>query len=563
MDIRKPLSSDDTQATFFSTAAVRKSVTSLIHALESIVSLVSKIDFLSRPFVFFSTALVLFGLIIFICFRFIVWETGNILFPLLWLLCFAMLVFDVIHNALCAAFHLFTKQERLLSVQLDTLPSCAIVYPIRNEAVGLYERMAYTLRNNNFEAARLCFLSDSSPEFFRYESDVVRRLRDEFGKEKIYYWHRHDPDDAKPGNIKEWFRNHHHEFEYFFVCDADSLIPAGVIERLLRKAEHADNRDVAIFQTRIKVAHAKTLFSMHQSYGVFLSQRLYAEAKQRIFGSALSYGHNNLIRTSAFRMIDVPYGVLSHDIWDMALLSQKGMRTCFCPDVYTYEEVPSNYVEMRRRDRRWIKGNFQSLRLLRYKGLSAGAYYYIAYGTFVYIAQPIFLFWIFFSLLGNSTLFGQYLTFKPLMVDIGSMPFYFETYHFALIILACVYLHKFVVCRSVQDCWLVIKETVLSTLITLNNIVFHSIDIFMIMFQRIAWIPMSKDPLQSLTLWQTAKMMWPTTVIGLCLIWFMINYYSHMSIFLLPIVVCFSLSIPVIYLTSLPLISIKTIKLAS
>jgi membrane glycosyltransferase len=463
------------------------------------------------------------------------------------------------NNFLCAAFYLFTKPTFLKEVIRRELPRCAIVYPVCNEGIGLYERMAYTLRNNNFNSARLCFLSDSSPDYFEYESDVVMRLRSEFGEDKIYYWHRRTPDDAKPGNIRGWFERHNNEYDYFFVCDADSLIPNGAIQKLIQKAEHPANRDIAIFQTRIKVAHAKTLFSKHQSYGVYLSQQLYAEVKQRIFGSALSYGHNNLIRVSAFRQIDVPHGVLSHDIWDMALLTQKGMKTVFCSDVFSYEEVPSNYVEMRSRDRRWIKGNFQSLKLLIRSRMPIGAFYYVAYGTFVYITQPIFLFWIVFSLLGNSTVFGQYLIFKPIM-GTGPSPLYFETYHFAAILLAILYLHKFVVCRSFRDAGLVFKEIILSTMITLNNIVYHSIDIVMIMFQRIVWIPMNKNPLNTLTVWRTCRSMWPSSLVGFFLLWFITHFYSHMSIFLLPIVCCFCLSIPVVYLTSLPLISIKTLR---
>ncbi len=38
------------------------------------------------------------------------------------------------------------------------------------------------------------------------------------------------------------------EYVYLYVCDADGMIPKGTLLKLLRKAEHPDNRDIAIFQ---------------------------------------------------------------------------------------------------------------------------------------------------------------------------------------------------------------------------------------------------------------------------------------------------------------------------
>ena len=165
----------------------------------------------------------------------------------------------------------------------------------------------------------------------------------------------------------------------------------------------------------------------------------------------------------------------------MAFLSQKGLRTVYCPDVITYEEVPSNYLGMRLRDKRWIKGNFQTFPLFTAKDLSMGARFYIFYGLYMYITQPIFLSWIILSLIGNSLLFGQFL-----------------------------------------------------------------------LFQNIKWVPMKKDPFESLTMKKTIQTLWPSTILGVVLINFGINNSPYGTFFALPILTSFALSIPVAYATSLP-----------
>ncbi len=498
-------------------------------------------------FIFFITFFITY-----ICANFIVFEIGNLLFPIVWLIGFSVLIFNVAYNLVCSLYYLITKPYILKEATLEAIPSCAIVYPIRNEAVGLYERMEYTLVNNNLPNVKFCFLSDSDPEYFEYESDVVAKLRNKFSKEKVYYWHRAKPEERKQGNIKGWLFNHYKEFKYFLVCDADSMIPKGALLKLLRKAEHPQNQDIAIFQSYTIIIHAKTLFSRWQAIGSMVMQRLYTETNQRIFGCSLSFGHGNLIRVKPFLEIEIPKGVLSHDIWDMAFLNQKGFRTVYCPDVISYEEAPSNYLEMRLRDKRWIKGNLQTFPLLAAKDLSAGARFYIFYGLYLYLSQPVFLAWIILSILGNSLLFGQFLFFKPLIFTEYNATINIKMVVMTIMILTVVFFHKFVICRSKKDIIDIVKELFISSLICLNNIFYQSLDIIIIIFRKIKWIPMKKDPYDSLSIMKTVKNFWLSTSLGVFLLFFGLINSPHGTLFALPILLNFALSIPVIYITSLP-----------
>jgi len=286
--------------------------------------------------------------------------------------------------------------------------------------------------------------------------------------------------------------------------------------------------------------------------GTRIAQQLYLDVKQRIFKSSLSFGHANLIRTSAFKTITVPPGVLSHDIWDMALLSKNGFSTMYCSDVISYEEVPSNYIEMCARDRRWIAGNMQSFPLLGMSDIAITARFYILYGIFMYVCQPIFLMWLALSIAGNSSVFGKFLFFQPIMGN-ETYPFYIELHTFTIVIFALIYGHKFVLCKRGTDCVNILREMITSTLISLNNIVYHSIALIRMMFQAVAWVPMKKNPYAHITLRSVAHAMWPSTLLGCILLYFIIAYCPSVHILIIPIIVCFTLSIPIVYVTSLPL----------
>jgi membrane glycosyltransferase len=120
------------------------------------------------------------------------------------------------------------------------------------------------------------------------------------------------------------------------------------------------------------------------------------------------------------------------------------------------------------------------------------------------------------------------------------------------IILGIVFLHKFVICRNLKDIVDTIKEIFFSTLICLNNVFYQSLDIAIMMFQNIKWVPMKKDPFESLTMKKTIQTLWPSTILGVVLINFGINNSPYGTFFALPILTSFALSIPVAYATSLP-----------
>lgn len=480
-----------------------------------------------------------------LCFTSLVSPASGLI-PLAWIAGFTILFFSVSYVLVSSIVYLFTRPNHLPELAATPELPCALVYPVRNEPIGLFERIDYTLGNNNLPGVKLCFLSDSDFEFLSYENGVVTRLRQKYGVGKIYYWHRKKPVERKQGNINGWLSHHYHEFRYFMVCDADSMVPRGVLAKLLRKAEHPTNRDVAIFQTRISIAHAKTIFSRWQEIGTRVAQRLYIDVNQRVFGRSLSFGHGNLIRSELMLKINLPKGTLSHDIWDMVFLDAMGFRTVFCPDVVTFEESPAHFLIMRARDRRWIKGNLQTYPLLFEKESSLGARFYVFYGLYMYLCQPVFLLWLTLSLMANTGRWGHFLLFKPILLFGQAI----TMSHISMGVLAVIFLHKFVICKTMRDLSETAYETALSSLISLNNIVYHTLDIISLIFKSIGWVPMNKDPFEKLTLKEAAKGLWPGTLAGVALLYLASLSDTRFFLFSLPVCLSLTVSIPVAYLTS-------------
>jgi membrane glycosyltransferase len=506
--------------------------------------------FLCKPFIYIGVMLLITFVAIYFCMGVIVFERGNILYPLLWLSGFSILIFNVAYVLVVSLYNFIAPHKNIPEAKVSDMPTCAIVYPVKNETTGLFERMSYTLENNNFDNITLCFLSDSDKKHLLYENEVVSKLRKKFGEDKIYYWHRKKPTEKKQGNIGGWLRHHHWQYKYFMVCDADSMIPKNMVLKLICKAEHPANEQIAIFQSRLHIAHAKTPFAKYQAISARLAQKLYMRVNQAVFGRSVSFGHGNLIRSNIFVRVQIPKGILSHDIWDTVMLDKMGYKVAYCYDVITYEEVPANYLEMRARDRRWSKGTLQTWPLLFTSDISTPTRFYCAYGLYMYLSQPIFFMWIALSFLASSISVGKLLSFQRFAL-LGASFVDLELTSMLFGVLAIVFFHKLLLCRSLKEAADVIKEIGFSTLICLNNVYYTTQDIITMPFRSIKfWKPMAKNPFENLSFLKAMLNLWPSTLIGLLALYFGVKYSKQWVIAASPFIASFILVIPLTYITA-------------
>ncbi len=481
----------------------------------------------------------------------LVFDGDTFLYTFFWLFCFSFLTFNVNYMLVSSLYHLCLPLPVLAEQPLKNFPATAVIYPVKNEGTGLYERIRYSLLSNSGLPFDLWLLSDSSdPAAISYEEETLARLRKEFGAQKIRYRRRLHPFEKKQGNVMSW-AHAHPEYATFFICDADTMIPPGTLEKLVRKAGHPENAGIAIFQSSLEIVHAKTYFAKFQAISTRLAQKLYSHVNQAIFKRHVSFGHGCLVRMAPFLQLRLPKGIWSHDIWDMALLDQMGYRTVFCPDGVTYDEVPADYLELLPRNRRWAKGTLQSWPLVFKPGISLATRFYVAYGMYVFIVQPVFFFWMLASFWAASASTGVILKFQR-YAFLGGTLVDVELAGMAIFGLAVVFFHKLALCRSFQDFREVVQEILFSTLICLNNVFYQTLDILLLPFHEKGkgWVPAKKDPFSSIRLRDALKMLWPSTLLGLAGLYFGLNQSPQWAFGAMPFLISFSLIIPLTYATA-------------
>ncbi len=466
-----------------------------------------------------------------------------------WILGFGFLIFNVSLLLVQTIVFFFVKTPILEECAIKDFPKVAMVYPVRNEEHGLYERIDYSLSGNILPNLDLWILSDSSAEFESFERNVFEKLKGKYGQ-RIHYRRRAVPIERKQGNLNE-FLTSHPEYEYLYVCDADSMVPYGAVLKLLRKAIHPQNQNIAIFQCFVRITHAQTWYATFEKYSADSSQRFSFSILQSIFGRVISFGHHHLVRAKLLSQIDLPKGLLSHDNWDTALLDQMGYRVVFCPDVIGYDEAPSNYLEARARSKRWSQGTLQGWPLIFMPRISLASRFLATYGIYLYLSDLVFFCWVILGVIVHSAPFGQLIYFQIDSIWLGL--YTNSILKFILIFsLGIIFFHKAVVIRSARDFRRYLYELVFSTLITLNNFFYVPLDILTLPLRKLVWRPMSKNPFANLTFVESFKNLWLGTAFGIFGFYFCTFETPYFVWQATSILTSLVLSVPVVYATSKP-----------
>ncbi len=446
--------------------------------------------------------------------------SSNALIALLWIAGFFVLSLNVAYMLLTAIIARCFPPALLPEADLMDMPACDVVFVAKHEPAEVFDNMEESLAGNLQPRARLVFISNSTDrKYLDLEAAGITRLRRRFGESRVVYWRsQSNPMGRKHTAVQQWLREETAS-PYAMLCDADSVIPENMLSRLIRKGEHPNNQDIAAFQAGLRVRATQTHFSHYLRMGTEFAQRVYMASYQRIFRCCPYFGHGALLRRSQFKWMRVPASALSHDIWDMALLSRRGYRVAFCPDVYTYEELPWDYLEVLRRDKRWAEGTIQSGAVLKLPGISFANRFFVCFAIYTYVSQPIFLAWLLLGFLegvasnGVGGELGQQLAFLgvgTMALDGGAM---------YLPILLIVFLHRMPMCRGFREVFEIVRELLFSTVIFLNSVLYSSWAVIMAPFGKRSWIPMAKGAASTTPgLMRTLRAMAPSLVVGITML---------------------------------------------
>jgi membrane glycosyltransferase len=479
---------------------------------------------------------------------------SHFLLAVFWLLGFTILTFNVSYMLVCTFISFFLKPDILAERNIANIPKTAIIYVVRNESEDVIRKsLEGSFRNNFLDQVNLWLLSNSDdPAYIEMEKRVIHEFQTMFGLDRVGYFQTYENSlRRKHVCIQQWLKAFP-EYRYFLVCDADSILPQDGLIRLIRKAEHPANREIALFQSQINIGERPTYFARLMGHGQDICQRIFARANQKVFGRGVSYGSGSLIRCAEFRDIEVPEWALSHDIWDTLALEEKGYRVAFCSDVITLGSYPANYLEYLKRGQRWIRGTLESFSACRTAKVSAGTRFMAVYPIYMYSVQPLFLLWILSGFFYNAN------TWESLLVTqkysfLGGALFDMEMGSHLVMTMTVVSGHRFFKCKNWKELRMSIAELLTSILLCLNNILFDSFVVlkcFLKPERGAPWVAMKKGRPQNLSLREAAKRLWPATLIGV-VGWILGLIYNPLWLLAAsPFLLSFLLGIPMTYLTS-------------
>ena len=255
----------------------------------------------------------------------------------------------------------------------------------------------------------LYVLSDSTWEdVISKEEEIFGRLQDRWrGILPVTYRRRKENPGFKAGNIRGFCERWGNLHDYALVLDADSLMSADAVLRLVRTMQR--NPQLGILQHLTVGIPTASPFARVFQFGMRLGMRSYTIGSAWWQGDCGPYwGHNALIRLQPF--IEhchlpklpgkSPLGgwILSHDQVEAVLMRRAGLEVRVLPEEDgSWEENPPTLVEFIRRDLRWCQGNMQYWRLLAMPGLHPVSRAQLLLAILMFVGSPA---WIAFMTLG-------------------------------------------------------------------------------------------------------------------------------------------------------------------
>jgi membrane glycosyltransferase len=258
------------------------------------------------------------------------------------------------------------------------------------------------------DAFDIFILSDTTdPDIWIAEEAALLALRRSIGSRQVFYRRRKKNTARKAGNIADWVTRWGGAYEHFLILDADSLMQGETLRHLASAMEA--HPDVGIIQTLPIITGGTTLLARLQQFAGRVYGPMIAHGIAWWHGAEGNYwGHNAIIRTRAFAersgLPDLPgekpFGghILSHDFVEAALIRRGGWAVQMVPALIgSYEESPSDLVDLAVRDRRWCQGNLQHAMVLPARGLHWVSRLHLLTGIGSYITAPL---WLLFMLTG-------------------------------------------------------------------------------------------------------------------------------------------------------------------
>ncbi|MDR1080752.1 MAG: glucans biosynthesis glucosyltransferase MdoH [Deltaproteobacteria bacterium] len=397
------------------------------------------------------------------------------------------------------------------------------------------------------------------------------------GGGRLFYRHRQFNLKRKSGNIADFLRRWGADYRYMVVFDADSLMSAEALCRLVLAMEA--NQGIGIVQTPPKAIFSRTPLARVQQFANHLYGPIFAAGLHFWqLGCAQFWGHNAILRTAPFMehcMLPRLAGssalggeILSHDFVESALMRRAGYGVWLAYDLEgSWEQTPPTLVDELVRDRRWCQGNLQHMRLIFTRGFFPTHRALFINGILSYGSA---LLWFFF-LLASTVEAVSAIVVPPTYFPSGpslfpDWPRYFPAWALALLsstgvllFLPKLFALAYVAARGRTRAFggmarlaiSIFLEVAVSTFLAPVRMLFHSFFVVTTLFGfKVAWNPQNRGDGKGIPWGAAFRSCWPGSLLGI--VWGLSMYMLSPGFFvwLSPVAAGLALSIPLTVFTS-------------
>lgn len=204
--------------------------------------------------------------------------------------------------------------------------------------------------------AALMALSEAGYSVYLLDDSSSEPFLSEEIRASIIYRRRPTRVGAKAGNLNDWVGQYGDRYSNIVLLDSDSTMTVHAVDTLVRAAEHPDNAEVAIFQSKIepRCDCGCSRLSAVLGAGARPRARILERVHARL-GVLLSFGHNQLIRLDHLRLAGGFSEVFSSEDTALSLaISALGLRTELV-DVWSFDTEPRTIDSWVRRTVRWSR----------------------------------------------------------------------------------------------------------------------------------------------------------------------------------------------------------------
>ncbi len=230
-------------------------------------------------------------------------------------------------------------------------PKVAILYTTMNDFQSRSVQFCLTQLYQNYD---VYILDDSSDSAYREKIDSFAR---EYPGVKVI--RRQDHRGFKAGNLNHCLNQIHSDYEFFAICDADTILPPDFLAKSI--LYFSPDNQIGFVQARQTANPGQTgRFARIFGFNTDLHWRYYVPVKEK-YGFMMFYGHGAIIRTSAWKDIGGFPEIVSEDLAFSSILREKGYYGVFAANVECYEDFPETYRSLRKRTGKWLTGTMEYL----------------------------------------------------------------------------------------------------------------------------------------------------------------------------------------------------------